>query len=248
MSRVFTRKKFWIGFDRHYPEHDPLVDTICLEFLRDFKPGIRIAGGDWMTCEQVSKFPHDEGTETILKEDFRATRQALRRFGITHYLEGNHEERLRRVDVKPSLRSMFNLVSNLQLREMGIKFFPYHPLKGVCKIGHLKVLHGFYVNQYMARKHAEIYGTCVFGHSHRFQTFQPRAAFDKRVGFAIGMTGDLEPTYTKDRAPMGWAQGFAFGYIHRNGWFDLYPVRINRGRVVINGREYGRFTGQSKSK
>ena len=240
-------QRFWAGFDRHEPDSDPLVDKIVEEFLHDFKPQIRIAGGDWMCCDQVSGF--DNESESDLKLEFAATREVIRRFKITHFLEGNHEERITRKGGKldKRLRSLCNVPENLELKKRKIVYLPWHPIRGVLQIGHLKILHGFYTNEYVARKTAEVYGTCAFGHAHRFQTFQPRSAFNTRVGFAIGMMGKLEQSYTESRPPMGWAQGFAFGYIHSNGWFDLYQVRINAGRVTINGKVYGTFAGDTEA-
>ena len=241
MPNIQTAKRFWIGFDRHAPQFDPVVDAIALEFIKDFKPHYRIAGGDWQTVDQVSNFQNESDFD--LKDEFEHNEQTLLQFGITHYLEGNHEFRLRRLGtaLDRRLRSMVNLARNLHLKDHGIRLLPYHPREGVLKIGCLKIIHGFYYNEYMAKKTAIVYGTCVFGHAHRFQTFQSREAFENHVGFSIGMMGRLDQTWADTHAPMGWAQGFVFGYLHRNGWFDLYPVRINRGRVTINGKVYGVF-------
>ena len=234
MSTVHTHKRFWLGFDRHTPEHDPLVDEIVTDFLADFKPHIRVAGGDWQTVDQASHFNNESKTDLV--DEFQMNQDALKRFGITHYLEGNHEERLQRIGgaLDPRIRSCVNLKKNLDLVKLGIRLLPYHPRKGILKIGELKILHGFWANEYMAKKTAGVYGTCVFGHGHRFQTFQSKQAFHDRVGFAIGMMGKVSPSWIEHRAPMGWAQGFAFGYLHRGGLFDLYPVRIVEGRVTIN--------------
>lgn len=238
MIATHTYKRFFLGFDRHTPEHDPVVDEIALAFIHDFKPHIRVAGGDWQTVDQVTPFPDNE-SDSDLKADFQRNEAALKAYGITHYLEGNHEERLRRAGlVDRRLRSLFDLQANLNLKKLKIKLLPYHPRKGVLKFGDLRILHGFFANEYMAKKTALIYGTCVFGHAHRFQTFQSKQAFYNRVGFSIGMLGDLTPSWIEHRAPLGWAQGFAFGYLHKNGHFDLYPVRIINGRVTINGRVY----------
>jgi hypothetical protein len=166
-------------------------------------------------------------------------RKAIRDFGITHYLEGNHEERLRRVGLgNETTRSMFDLAENLELEEQGIPLIPYHPRKGVLRFGHLKVLHGFFATEYTAKKMASIYGTCVFGHTHRFQTFQSKDAFESHCGFGIGLMGKIDQPYTDSRAPLGWCQGFCFGYLHKNGYFDLYPVRIFGNRVAINNKVY----------
>lgn len=243
MARIHTNKRFWIGWDRHTPEHDPLVDRIVQEFLRDFNPHIRVAGGDFMTVDQVSQFNSE--SKVHLREEFRLNQEILQRWGITHYLEGNHEERLRRIGgVDERIRSLLDLSENLELEKLGIQFLPYHPRHGVLKIGNLKVLHGFYTNEYVARKTAMIYGTCVFGHCHRFQVFQSKSAFHNHVGFAIGMLGKLDQSWSDNRAPMGWSQGFAFGYLHKNDYFDLYSARIVNSRICINGKVYGKFTNE----
>ncbi len=238
MARVHTYKKFILLFDRHAPYHDPKMDKIVLDFMADFKPEIRVAGGDWMTVDQVSTFANEGDID--LQDEFEMTREALHQFGITHYLEGNHEQRLRRVGLKldKRLRSLVDLQANLHLKEQGIPLLPYHARKGVLKFGHLKVIHGFFATEYMAKKTASIYGTCVFGHTHRFQTFQAKDAYETHVGFAIGMMGKIDQPYTEGRAPLGWCQGFAFGYLHRDGFFDLNPVRVYKGRVTINEEVY----------
>ncbi len=239
MIGLRTTTRFWIGFDRHTPEHDPSIDKIVSAFLSDFKPQIRVAGGDFQTVDQLSSFNSE--SKVHLKTEFEMNKEILRKWKITHYLEGNHEERLRRIGaMTENLRSLADLQVNLELDKLKIKLLPYHPIKGVLQFDHLKVLHGFYANEYVASKTARTYGTCVFGHAHRFQTFWPKAAFNTQVGYSIGMLGSLDQTYTQDRAPMGWAQGFAFGYIHRDGWYDLYPVRILGNQVTINNRTYRR--------
>ncbi|KKL14222.1 hypothetical protein LCGC14_2517850, partial [marine sediment metagenome] len=212
---------------------DPHIDKIALDFLADFKPEIRVAGGDWQTVDQVSKFVTE--SKVHLKKEFKMNREALRQFGITHYLEGNHEQRLRRIGaLDERLRSLADLATNLKLKKLGIPLIPYHPRKGVLTFGHLKVLHGFFTTEYVAKKTAAIYGTCVFGHVHRFQTFQSKEAYETHCGFGIGLMGKIDQPYTDDRAPMGWTNGFCFGYIHKNGWFDMYTVRIFNNRVIIN--------------
>lgn len=244
-AKAHTHKRFFLGFDLHVPHTDARVNHIVTEFLKDFKPHIRVAGGDWLTCDQVSRFASSEESRTTLKEEFTGVESFLHQWKITDFLEGNHEERLRRIGgtVDPRLRSLLKVPDNLHLRKYRIQWYPYHPIDGVLKIGRLKVLHGWYTNQYYARKTAEIYGTSAFGHAHRFQTIQAKDAFHTRVGFGIGMLGDLNPIWIDNRAPQGWGQGFAFGYLHRNGWFDLYPARINGGRLTIHGKVYGNFSG-----
>jgi len=239
MTEALTRTRFIVGFDRHAPEFDPTVDKIFGDFLKDFKPHRRIAGGDWLNCDQITDYPYDY--ETDLKDDVEETNEKLDLWKITDYLEGNHEERLGRCGlVRKGIRSLLNPRYLLELDKRGIRYFPYDRKRGVLKLGKLSILHGFYINEYVAAKTAAAYGCCMFGHAHRFQVFQPRSTFVNHTGFSIGMMGNVDQSWEKGKPPSGHMQGFVFGYLHRNGHFDLYPVRIVGQQVIIEGRAYSR--------
>ena len=151
---IHAYQKFFVGFDRHCPENDPAVDGIVTDFLKDFKPQIRVAGGDFQSVDQVNSFTNE--SKIHLKDEFEMNREILRKWKITHYLEGNHEERLRRIGLMDErLRSLACLSDNLQLEKLKIQLIPYHPTQGVLRMGHLKVLHGFYANEYVAAKTAK---------------------------------------------------------------------------------------------
>ena len=231
--------KFWLGFDKHRPYSDDAVDRIALAFIKDFKPTIRVAGGDWQNCDQ-SVFTKKPYYGPSFDDECEMVEHDLDAFGITHYLQGNHEERAERDHIDPTMRPTYDLRKKLHLRERGIKYYPYHRTKGVLRLGKLSVLHGFYTNEYVAAATSKAYGCCVFGHAHRFQTFTPKQAFLNNTGFAIGMMGQLIQPYEKASAPRGHAQGFAFGYLHKNGHFDLYTVRIKGPSVVIEGKNYSK--------
>lgn len=233
-------------FDLHVPYEDESALTIASDFAQDFKPKVVVAGGDWQDCGAASKFVDEN--DVTLEEEYETESQLLDRFKVTHWLEGNHEERIRRIGgtVDPRLRSLLDPAKNLNLEKRGINILPYDPWKGVLELGKLSVLHGWWYNQYSARKHAEAYGCCAYGHSHRFQTFTPSQAFERNTGFNIGCLCQLDLPYTKNKPPRGWIQGFAFGYFLKSGHFSLYDVRLIGDEVVINGKVYGRHTAPQK--
>ena len=213
-------------FDVHIPDEDRAALRIAKEFAEDWRPDRVIAGGDWQNCDYASNFP-EESTATM-EEEYRREEQLLEEFHVTDWFEGNHEERIRRIGgrVDPRFRSLLDPVKNLHLVERGIRVYPYHPKTGVLTLGKLSVLHGWWCNQYAARKHAEAYGCCLFGHIHTFQVFTPSQAFESHTGFAVGCLCKLDLPYTQNKPPRSWIQGFAFGYFLRSGHFSLYDVRI----------------------
>jgi len=232
--------KFVLGFDRHTPHHDEQVDKIFGEFIKDFKPSIVVAGGDWQNCDQVTKFASEEGVD--LKDEFAMNAEALDRFGVTHYLEGNHELRLRTKagEVPRNQRKLFDLQENLGLKKRGIKLFPYHRSRGILKLGKLNVLHGWWTTDGLAKATAQAYDCCVFGHAHRFQSYTPKHAKNRNTGFSIGMMGQLIQPYAVSNRPDGHQQGFAWGYLHKNGHFDLNTARIIGPEVCLEGKVYAR--------
>ena len=83
MPNLRITTKFWLGFDRHYPDCDPLVDKIVTEFLDDFRPQIRVAGGDWNSCDQANPFNNEHQKD--IKPELEQTHQDLVRWKITDW-------------------------------------------------------------------------------------------------------------------------------------------------------------------
>ena len=108
----------------------------------------------------------------------------------------------------------------------------------MIRLGKLKVLHGFRFNQYAAKWHADTYGCCLFGHTHRFQQITPAQAFDSNTGFNCGHLAKDMLSYEENKGPLGHTRGFAFGYFYKNGHFSLYMVRAIGSKLMINGKEY----------
>lgn len=223
----------------HVPHQDKSALKILKEFSKDFKPDEVVNLGDLITADQVSRYATD--TTVSLKAEFEVAREINQELGVTHMTLGNHEERLQRPGcVQEDLRSSLDPVTNLELVKNKIAYKQYDHTRGVFKFGKLKALHGFWYNQYAARSHVEAFGCCVFVHTHRLQTHQPRHAFQKNTGFNIGCLCKLNLPYIVAQPPRGWAQAFAFGYFFKSGQFSLYTARLIGREFVINGRYYSR--------
>ncbi len=223
--------------DVHVPYEDNRVVALAAEFKKDFRPHTVVAMGDWMSTDQISSFENDCPVDLL--DEFARTEALIELLGVTHYLMGNHEERLMRDGLVPAnLRKFYDPVRNLHLKERGIQWRPYDSEKGVFKFGKLTALHGFATNQYAARTTADQYGCCVFGHTHRMQTHQPKKARVAQTGFNIGCMCQLRLPYIRTKQPTGWVHGFAFAYLFKSGHFNMYPIRLVGREFIINGKEY----------
>ncbi len=237
MSTPYERILF-LG-DSQIPDQDDPALKVARDFHRDFKPHKTVHVGDLLNVDQVSDYPNDCGVS--LEDEFELGRNLLRDFKVTHFLLGNHEQRLQRPGlVKPTLRKTFDPVRNLHLSEMGIKWKPYHKTEGIFTFGKLNVIHGYFIGQHAAMQHALAYNCVLFGHTHRVQSFQPKHAFTQHTGYNIGCTCKLDLVYRQNQPPDGWCQGFAFGYFFRSGMFSLYQVKLIGDEFAIEGKVYRR--------
>ena len=237
MANIQTCRKALLLFDTHGEWVDKRVWELAKAFRKDFKPHRTIAGGDWGNYEYGSTFKDE--SELGAKQEYARVRQQIDDMGVTDFIDGNHEARMRRYGgaIDKRLRALLDVRANLEVDKRGIKWYPYNE-SGVLRLGKLRVLHGFWCNQYAARTHADAFGCCAFGHTHRFQTFMPKQAEVRHTGFNIGCMCQLKMPWNATRGPNGWTQGFAFVYIHKSGHFNLYPVRLVGTQFVINGKEY----------
>jgi predicted phosphodiesterase len=225
--------------DIHVPDHDVSALSIVKDFARDWKPHDVVQLGDIINADQVSEYPND--CSTPLKREFKIARGILDDFKVTHFLQGNHCQRLTRVGlVKRTLRSMLDPVRNLGLNKRGIYHRPYHSERGIFKFGKLSVVHGFFCGENAALQHSRAYGCVAFGHVHRRMIQQPKAAGTHATGYGLGCLCRLDLPYMDGKPPHGWSQGFGFFYVFKSGHFSPYMASIIGNEVCIEGKVYRR--------
>lgn len=167
--------KFVFAADSHGDMACPESLAALYAYCKDFKPDIRIAGGDHFDLRSLRKgaMSDTEGAES-LKEDLESGIDFLRTFRPTYYLKGNHEYRLTamsRSDPRAVIRdycadqeAMIDRVA----RKAGAKqIFPYHHKKGLLRIGPISAHHGIGTNLAKLGMHyASEGGLFMCGHGH----------------------------------------------------------------------------------
>jgi hypothetical protein len=231
--------KFQIGFDIHGDEQDHSTCESFFEFQKVWKPDIKILGGDLWDLRPLRKKASDEEKRESMRNDFDMGMEWLKRFEPDFFLRGNHDERLwelAEADCGP--RSDLAIIGiekiEKEIKKMKCRMLPYHKSKGVLRIGHLKVLHGFFCGVYAARQHALVYGSCLFGHVHDI-TEHSIPGIERRVARCGGALCHLDLDYAA-RTPntMRQANGWPYGIINKkNGNYFCWQAEKIGGKFMI---------------
>lgn len=212
--------------DHQLPFVDERLLKAQMQFMADFRPHDLIINGDFIDCYEISDFDHDPRRQFTIGDELRMAEGILYDFGKRlaqggkmYFVEGNHEERLRRyvwrhagalVDIVPDLDTLLNLDKHCA------GTVPYG--KAIDYLGYT-ITHGNYVSQYSAytaKRHADRYRSSgCNGHTHRMGSYsftdgKGRSHTWDEIGCACRI--DLE--YVRGIA--NWQQGFQTGVVFNN--------------------------------
>lgn len=236
-------------FDVHRPIHDPVVWKVWLMVLKDLQPDEVIYPGDYIDAECLSSHPPQGGEVPTWKEELDdgrkgliETQRAAPNAQIT-LMGGNHEDRARRFTAAKAsmLRGIIDDIPGLmKLRELGVKWVPYG--QDVYR-GEMTFGHGFYFNKHHAYSHLGPDGydrSCTYGHTHRPQSVHLTTGSGRLLqvyGMPCGRRVD-DVSYMKGKPTTGWVQGFGIYFVAPDGQVNAYPVIVQKGRAIWNGKLY----------
>ena len=238
--------KTWaVVADNHGDQiHGPTASRF-FDWLDDYKPQVRVHLGDNWNFDCLRTGASEKDRAVDLAEDVQQGFQFLERFfdgGDTKvFLRGNHDERLWRLLDHPCSalareygKDLTRRISG-KVRELNARMLPYDAQKGVFKIGRLKCLHGYAHGVGASRAHANIYGECVFGHVHRFDSAGVPSHEGRRYARSIGCLAGHRLGYCVDKTyPLGWHHGWAYGIVYPNGDYTFNEAIVDsKGRVAV---------------
>jgi predicted phosphodiesterase len=241
-------KTYIIVGDVHVPEQDNVAIKSVLNLMNDIKFDGIINIGDYLNLACISHW-NKEKHKTLegkrLKTDYIEGNALLDEFdkrlpkgAEKHFLKGNHEEWLDQlVEAQPALEGLFDLESGLKLQERGYKVYPYND---IIRFGRLCITHGIYCGTTPARTHAsKLLSNVLVGHTHSPEMclIHSPAKEISVVGYVNGCLCHMSPDYLKNK-PSNWATGISILYLFPNGYFDVTPIRIVKGRFVHSGKVY----------
>jgi len=209
--------------DNHGNEAD--LDTLknVLKYCKKFQPHYRVHLGDnWdLAClrKGIGK-GEKESAWNVLREDIQAGKEWLEAYRPTHFLWGNHDDRVREqmesTDSITKLEALQDVQREMSkaLRNAGTKHIrQYDVHEGFLDIGKLTLSHGFTHGKTALDKMAAAYvnshgGGVVMGHIHRHEQIN----LNRRGGggsWACGCSCNLRMRYARrNLSSLGWQHGF----------------------------------------
>ena len=224
--------RFVFASDSHGDMADPEALDALWEFCKDYKPEVRVAGGDHFDLRALRRGVGSSDAESgeSLKADLDAGKDFLRRYRPTIYLWGNHEHRLDNLisssgsamvrdycaDIKADI--------NVTAKASGAKtILPYHADKGVYRLGPVAFVHGYAHGENATVKqglhYAEAGGALIHGHTHNLSSIA-LTKHGSGNAFSAGCLCQKDAmAYASHRlASARWGSGFVAGWVDGANW------------------------------
>ena len=243
--------------DLHAPFHDERCMNIALQIAFDTQPKYIVLNGDLLDCTDLSKYLASIETRNRIQESLNVVAKfiaSLRNIcpgSEIVYIEGNHEDRLRKVILENVSGAVglkrvneldgydaLSIPSLLCLADMNVKWLPYTD-NGYWVTDSLKFSHGEELNAVKICKESDY--NIVMGHSHRMEIVSNskkiREGQKENWTFMAGCNCKLDGSVPSVKTFMNWQQGFGVIYFDENQATPV-PVYIRDGVGLFNGVKY----------
>ena len=206
------------------------VEALC-EFIKDYKPTVRVHLGDCFDFRSLRRGAGQdaEGAESLLS-DIDAGEAFLARTKPTVYLMGNHEHRAQALQHTSGSALVRDYCADLEARirsaakSAGAKtILPYHAEKGVYRLGQVAFIHGYAhglnATAEQGKHYADRGGALIHGHTHTLSQVNLTKA-EGGAAFSAGCLCQKDAmAYASHRlATSRWGSGFAAGWVDGNDW------------------------------
>jgi predicted phosphodiesterase len=201
------------------------LDAVC-KFRDSFDPDYCVHLGDSIDTAAFRSGAlgtPDEAEE--IEPDLEAGFSFVERFEPTHWLMGNHEDRLWKLMEHPKAivrKASGDIIKDINAlaAKLHAKVLPYLGIwngvdpKGMLKIGDYLFMHGVFYGENGSRDHAERFGNTVHAHTHRANVAKGRRG-DNPTAYCVGTLANIPAmSYAKTRAStLSWSAGFVWGYV-----------------------------------
>lgn len=211
----------WIAaFDNHGDHANQNALKAFFRFQADFKPTLKIHGGDCFEFAALRKGASAEEKQQGIHNDVSEGCDFLHRFAPDYWLWGNHDARLSDLqNDKTADEKLKEYCCQLevQIKEAAGKarMFPYCKRKGILEIGDTKFMHGYGHGLNAARQLARVYTKAVMGHVHASDYASEAGHPHRKEGWTSGALCDLDARYNRGhintlRQSHGWTYGLYY--------------------------------------
>lgn len=232
--------------DVHVPFHDKKANNAVKQFLEEQQPDYLIYGGDIVDFYSVSRFDKDPERKFTIQDEitqgiiYLNTMNEASPESKKYFLEGNHENRMRKYLARnPELAGLdaLSIESLLNLKQLGINYVPYD--KGLILHDFL-FKHGTRANMHAAKAELDLENISgMSGHVHRIQKYSKADRHGRHTWHTVGHLADEEQIdYFNQQVP-NWQQGFGIVEFNpRNQTYEATQVSITNGNFQYQGKVY----------
>lgn len=241
--------------DVHIPYQDDKALAVLEKFMASRKWDVVVYLGDLLDFDMISGFNaenlRENETRRMVNDYHQANELLDRHVKIIRkrnpkaeivLLEGNHEDRVRRViDHTPQLEGLLEVPGNLRLKERGVKWVPNWSEGELYQLGNLYISHGLYLNKYHPAKMVDTFGTNVaYGHTHDMMSHVKSVWGKNKIIMAqsLGHLADESKLKYMKQGPSNWIQGFGVVEMRPDGNFNLYPIVMINHTFSYGGKTY----------
>lgn len=236
MSQV----RFVVAADPHGDQHDPETRSALFSFIRDFKPAVRVHAGDNWDFRNFRKGASDDEKAASLADDWEQGADWLRTFfdggKRNYFLRGNHDERLWKL-AQSSTGVLRDYAQDGIKRAEGVvkraqaQMLPYDSRRGVLRLGHLKVIHGYFAGMSAARRHSIAYGNCIFGHTHATDSAPVETIDGPAEARGIGCCCRIDMDYNQHSVnKLRHDNAWCYGVLFPDDTYQLFQAKKIGGR------------------
>ena len=239
--------------DIHFPDNINL--TPVLEYLEDLKPNLVILGGDIIDAKgmhgvesmQASQIKLEwyERDKELMSSFLRSLLDIIPRAKLV-FLEGNHEERYKRVMRRypDAFGGRFNFKEDVVSKVFPkADWIPYGDYNAYYKLGDTVFTHGTLYPQNHAKKYAEVYTPfkVVYGHLHHYQSYTAHSAMPEltpHYALTAGCLSKTAPEWKKGQ-PNCWLNGFVDFFSDGKTTTSTAHIINTKGCFMVGGKAYG---------
>jgi hypothetical protein len=233
--------------DVHRPYHDPKAWSLMIKVGREFKPHRIIILGDFIDGYCVSSHGgRAPNREHLLEQEIGDGNVGLDQIAAlgakrVDFIEGNHEDRVRRY-IADKCPELFGLVSVRKLLRVDERGWYWTPYRKSLKVGSVHFTHDVgKAGQGAAAKTRDVFGgNAVIGHVHRMEcSYVGNLKGDVHVGMSLGWLGSADAVdyMASPAVARSWTHGVGLG-VHdtTSGLVYLTPAPFVRGTALVNGK------------
>lgn len=239
----------WVaGADSHGDMRCPSTLAAFFEFIKYYKPQIRIGMGDHFDFRFLrAKATHSEQYQSG-QMDFQCGLDFLRKFKPTHVCWGNHDDRVWELAKHPNeniaegaVKMIEEIEDAAKTAKVRIPFSVRHRLT----IGDLKIVHGFAHSDAAMKRAASLYGKVLQGDLHRDKHVTVEGLDKPRHLWCCPCLCRLDMDYMKrSMGSLNHSNGWAYGHVYPDGTTTVHIARKEGGRWLLP-TEFREFKGKA---